>query len=79
MRSGLVMKFRLQRLRLFHSDHAVLPDAFHRCGDKLADIAIVVRRHGRDVRQFFLALYFLRHALQLGDDLFGRELNTALQ
>ena len=69
----------LQRLRLFNRDHAVFANLVHRFGDQLSDVAIVVGRNSGDVRQLFLALDLLRHALQFSDDLLGRQLNSALQ
>ena len=41
---------RLERLRLFDRDHAVLADLFHRLGDDLADRVVAVRRDRADLR-----------------------------
>jgi hypothetical protein len=46
-------QLRLQRLRLFHRDNAVLADLLHGFGNDVANGLIIVRRNGADLRNHF--------------------------
>ncbi len=45
----------LEALGLFDGDDAVLADLLHRLGDQVADLLVVVRRDGADLRDLLLA------------------------
>ena len=68
---------RVERLRLFDRDHAVLADFVHRVGDDLTDGLVVVRRDRADLGDH-RAAHGLRHHRQFGRDRGDGLLDTAL-
>ena len=73
------VKGRLNRLRLFHGDRAVLTHFVHRVSDNLADRRIPVGRNGRNLGDFCPVLDLLRNPRNLRDQRFNRLVNPALQ
>ncbi|MCY1225193.1 hypothetical protein D9M72_373830 [compost metagenome] len=73
------VEFAVQRLAVFHGDHAFLADLVHRVSDELADGFVAVGRDGADLRDFLGGGGGLRSLLQLGDQ--GRDslVDAALQ
>ena len=69
---------RLEALRLFDRDDAVLADLLHRLGDQIADLLVVVRGDGADLGDLLLALGRDAHLLELFDDR-GNGVDAALE
>src|SRR6476659_5490329 len=60
-------------------DHAILADLLHRLGDQIADLAVVVRGDGTDLRDLLLAGRWNADALELLDDRRNRAIDAALE
>ncbi len=70
---------RLEALCLFDRDDAVLADLFHRLGDQIADLLVVVGGDRTNLRDLFLPLGRDAHLLEVFDDGGNRGINAALE
>ena len=68
----------LNRLGFFNGNDAVFADLVHRFGNDVADGGVVVRGHGRHLRDHRALLDFLCQVLDFGCDGFDSFINTAL-
>ena len=69
----------VERLALFHGDDAVLADLFHRIGDDVSDLRIVVGSNATDLGDLGLVLDLRRHLTKASHDRHDSLLDSSLQ
>src|SRR5476649_1790317 len=73
------VEFGLEALGLFNRDHAFVADFLHGLGQEVADLAIAVGGDGANLRDLFVRRDLLGVGLEVLDDGFDREVDTALE
>src|SRR5262249_38558517 len=69
----------LERLRLFHRDHAFVADLLHRLGEEAADLGVAVGGNAADLGELLGGSALLRALLEIFDDRFDRTIDAALE
>ncbi len=73
------VEFGLEAFRFFNRDHAFIADLLHGLRQEVADFAIAVGGDGANLGDLFVRRDFLGVGLEMLDDGFDREVDTALE